>query len=271
MMMREHGGDGTSLMPHADVRDTRDMVTEFLGFSFDRADPAYALQRILQRAPDAPFAYVITPNVDHVVRLQCLRSDLWPAYRHAWLTLCDSRILARLAASAAVRLDVTTGSDLTATLFRSGMARDDRIAIVGGDPAIVEALRREHGFTNIVHHNPPMGFISDPLERLIAIDFVANARARYTFLAVGSPQQEILAYHIARGGNAVGVGLCVGASLEFLTGARRRAPWIVQMLSLEWLFRLLSNPVRLWRRYLLDGPLIFSIFRHWQRLDRRWS
>jgi N-acetylglucosaminyldiphosphoundecaprenol N-acetyl-beta-D-mannosaminyltransferase len=252
------------------VRNTRSPA-EFLGFAFDCIDPAIALKRILAREAKAPFAYIITPNVDHVVRLQCARSDLWPAYRHAWLTLCDSRVLSKLAASVRVHLPVTTGSDLTASMFHSGMAGDDRIAVVGGDPAMVDMLRKRGGFTNLVHYNPPMGFINDPLQRLLAVDFVVNARARFTFLAVGSPQQEILAYEVARGGEAVGVGLCVGASLEFITGSKVRAPQIFQLFAMEWLFRLATDPARLWRRYLIDGPLIFSIFRHWRTFIRPWS
>lgn len=246
-------------------------TAEFLGFAFDRIEPDVALKSILARAAHAPFAYVITPNVDHVVRLQCARSDLWPAYRHAWLTLCDSRILAKLAGSVRVNLPVTTGSDLTAEMFRTAIARDDRVAILGGDAAMIETLRTSGGFTNLVHYNPPMGFINDPLERLLAVDFVVNAQARFTFLAVGSPQQEILAYEVARTGEAVGVGLCIGASLDFIGGKTTRAPRIVQKLSMEWLFRLATNPARLWRRYLIDGPMIFSIFRHWRRLVQPWS
>jgi len=243
---------------------------DFLGLSFDCAAPEAAMEQIIARPTDAPFAYVITPNVDHVVRLRCARSDLWPAYRHAWLTLCDSRILARLAAHAEVQLPVTTGSDLTESLFSSGMARDDRIAVLGGDPAMIETLRTQYGYTNLVHHNPPMGFITDQEQRFLAIDFIVNARARFTFLAVGSPQQEILAHQVARCVGAIGIGLCIGASLEFLCGKQTRAPRLLQKLSMEWLFRLFSDPMRLWRRYLVDGPMIFSIFRHCQHFARRW-
>lgn len=238
-------------------------VSEFLGFRFDRISQERAQNQIMARPADAPFAYVVTPNVDHVVRLRCSRSDLWPIYRRAWMTLCDSRILAKLAAREAVRLPVTPGSDLTAWLFGSGLLRDERIAIVGGSPALIEILRDRYQLRDVVHHNPIMGFAQDPAALAEARDFVAASGARFTFLAVGSPQQEILAYAIHKSGKAKGIGLCVGASLEFLSGDRARAPRILQALSLEWLFRLLSNPMRMWRRYLVDGPLIFSLVHQW--------
>jgi N-acetylglucosaminyldiphosphoundecaprenol N-acetyl-beta-D-mannosaminyltransferase len=246
-------------------------TSDFLGLTFDRLEADAAVGAIVARDPAAPFAYVVTPNVDHVVRLSCNRSDLWPAYRHAWLTLCDSRILAKLAARAGVRLPVVPGSDVTQTLFRDAMARSDLIAIVGGSAALVDDLRMRYGFTRLLHYNPPMGFIRDPAERARAADFVVAARARYTFLAVGSPQQELLAQAVARTEQGQGVAMCVGASLEFLVGAQTRAPRIVQRLALEWLYRLATDPARLWRRYLVEGPLIFLVFRQWRQVHRRKS
>jgi N-acetylglucosaminyldiphosphoundecaprenol N-acetyl-beta-D-mannosaminyltransferase len=241
-------------------------TADFLDVNFQRTASAVALREIMQRKDDAPFAYVVTPNVHHLVRLHQLRSDLWPAYRHAWLTLCDSRILGRLALRASVDLPVVPGSDLTAHLLKEAIPRDAHIAILGGSEALVADLCRLHGLTNVSHHNPPMSFIDDPREIERAVEFVVNARARFTFLAVGSPQQEILAYRIASTGRAVGIGLCIGASLCFLTGEQHRAPVAMQRLSLEWLFRLMCNPKRMWRRYLVDGPRIFMIYRDWRRL-----
>ncbi|MET0179983.1 MAG: WecB/TagA/CpsF family glycosyltransferase [Novosphingobium sp.] len=236
---------------------------QFVDVAFtDRGTPS-VLEAVAGRPPGAPFVYIVTPNVDHVVRLQRSRSDLWPAYRGAWMTLCDSRILARLAQRAGFALPVVPGSDLTAELFARVIEPGDRIAVLGGRPATLARLVERYGLREVAHYGPPMGFIDDPLEVARAVRFLVEARARYSFLAVGSPQQEIVAYRLARAGAATGVGLCVGASLEFLSGDQDRAPVLVQRLALEWLYRLVSNPRRLWRRYLIDGPEIFSIARRW--------
>lgn len=240
-------------------------TARFLDFDFQRGDVDAVLTNIATRPADASFAYVVTPNVDHVVRLERVRSDLWPVYRRAWLTLCDSRILARLAASAGLRLPVVPGSDLTAALFDKVIAPDDRIAVLGGSAEMIAELRRRYGLNNVLHYNPPMGFINDAHERGRAISFLIEARARYSLLAVGSPQQEILAWKVQASGAATGIGLCVGASLQFLSSEKTRAPELVQKLSLEWLFRLAQEPRRMWRRYLIDGPRIFAIFQQWRR------
>ena len=68
-------------------------------------------------------------------------------------------------------------------------------------------------------------------------------------------------------GDVKGVGLCCGASLDFLTGKTARAPQWMRKSRLEWLHRLLSEPKRLAKRYLLDGPAIFKIWRRTRRSD----
>lgn len=237
----------------------------FLDVGFSSLDGAEVLHTVSERAPDAPFAYVVTPNVDHVVRLQRNRSDLWPAYRAAWMTLCDSRILALLARHMGYSLPVLPGSDLTQAMFERVVKPADKIAIVGGSAEKIRKLIDRYGLRNVHHYNPPMGFISDPTEVRRTVDFINRTGARYTFLAVGSPQQEILAFRLKLSGAGKGIGFCVGASMDFLTGVQKRAPRIMRLLALEWLHRLASNPGRMWRRYLYEGPMIFQITRDWKR------
>lgn len=239
----------------------------FLDMDFCDMSVKEALGAILERPLGAPFAYVVTPNVDHVVRIQRRRSDLWPAYRSAWLCLCDSRILSRLAAHAGVELPAAPGSDLTVALLTAIHRSGDRIAIVGGSDALIDRLRVMLPTVDFVHHNPPMGFIANLQAFAEARDFLIDAKARFSILAVGCPQQELLAWHVARSGRATGTALCVGASLDFLTGDQRRAPEWMQTISMEWLFRLMTNPRRLWRRYVIEGPVIWPIYRSW--LTRR--
>ncbi|TCM20823.1 exopolysaccharide biosynthesis WecB/TagA/CpsF family protein [Novosphingobium sp. PhB165] len=253
-----------ALSPAAEmIRKSSDPV-EFLELAFTPIDMETALDAVIRRAPSARFTYVVTPNVDHVVRLQLQRSDLWPAYRGAWMTLCDSRILSRLARTVGRDLPVVTGSDLTAALFER-IAPDDPVAILGGSSAKIDEIAKRFGLRNVRHYNPPMGFIHNPRELARAVRFVVEAKARYSFLAVGSPQQEIVARRVAKACGARGVGFCIGASLDFLTGEEQRAPVVMQQMALEWLYRLCANPQRLWRRYLIEGPQIFSIHQTWCR------
>jgi exopolysaccharide biosynthesis WecB/TagA/CpsF family protein len=83
--------------------------------------------------------------------------------------------------------------------------------------------------------------------------------ARFILIAVGSPQQELIAAAICDMPDARGTGLCIGAAIDYLAGRERRAPRWMRRLALEWLHRLLVNPARMWRRYLVDGPRIFLL------------
>jgi N-acetylglucosaminyldiphosphoundecaprenol N-acetyl-beta-D-mannosaminyltransferase len=230
----------------------------FLGYRFDTGSIDDAVNNILTET-GGHFKYLVTPNVQHMVRLLDDPTSLRPLYDGAWRVFCDSRVLSRLARFGGRRLPVVTGSDLTAKIIaRAGNLRLT-VAIVGPAAEAGDVLRRRYPGLNVVLHTPPMGFITSDLEIQKCVDFVVSAQAPLTFLALGTPQQEILAGHIASHPQARGVGLCVGASIDFLTGKQHRAPVWVQKAGLEWLHRLLSDPRRLASRYLIECPRIFYL------------
>ncbi len=232
---------------------------QLLGLDFANLDVAEAAVLLAARPAEAPFGYVVTPNADHLVRLA--RDPAVAAlYRHAWLRLLDSRVVA--AAAAALRLPVprvAPGSDVTTLLLTRHLRPGERIAIVGLSPIWLPALVARYGLAPPAHYDPPMGFATDPAAVAATVAFVLAHPARFVFLAVGSPQQEVLAAAIAATGRATGIGLCIGASLEFLAGVSRRAPAWMRRAGLEWLFRLGSDPRRLARRYLWHSPAVFRL------------
>lgn len=104
-----------------------------------------------------------------------------------------------------------------------------------------------------------MGFINKPEEVEALVKEVEGLAAHYVFLAVGSPRQEILAAKI-RQSSAIGVGLCIGASINFLVGKEVRAPIWMQKLHIEWLYRMLQDPKRLVRRYVMNAVWLPKIY-----------
>ena len=236
-----------------------DADPHLLGLRFDPMTLGQAADWIGARSAETPFGYVVTPNADHLVRLGRFQ-DLRGPYQSASLCLLDSRVVRRLARMIGLRPPpVVTGSDLTEVLLRTHLRPGERITIVGMTASEVAALARRFALTAPAHHNPPMGFEHDPVAFRRAVDFVLAHPARFIFLAVGSPRQERLAHAIAATGLASGTGLCIGASLSFAAGTRRRAPVWMRRAGLEWLFRLGCEPRRLWRRYLCDGPAIVRL------------
>ncbi len=230
----------------------------FLGIDFDGASTASAADDILA-AGKLPFRYVVTPNVHHVVKLHETGGDGFVRYADAWKVYCDSRVLSQLARACGLNLPVVTGSDLTAMLVQRASDLNLKVAIVGPSAEDCAILARRYPGLDISSYTPPMGFIHSEAEVKKCIDFVVSHPAALTFLAVGMPQQEILAQRIAEQGEARGVGLCIGASIDFLTLKQQRAPLWVQRFGLEWMHRLLSDPKRLARRYLIECPRIFPL------------
>lgn len=230
-----------------------------LGRQFADLDTRQAAAWLSRRSPGAPFGYVVTPNADHFVRLH-RQPQLAPLYDRALLRLLDSRVVARAASGLGLPVPpVATGSDLTTLILRCHTQPGERLTIIGLHPDHLPALIRDTAIAPPAHHNPPRGFEHDPPALRAAVDFALANPARFTLLALGSPRQEILAAAIEATGQATGIGLCIGASLDFLAGAATRAPAWMQHASLEWLHRLATNPRRLARRYLLDCPAIVPL------------
>jgi N-acetylglucosaminyldiphosphoundecaprenol N-acetyl-beta-D-mannosaminyltransferase len=241
-------------------------TAEFLGLPFARCDLAAAHEWVLEHLRQPGFSYVVTPNVDHMVRLH--RADdpaLWRIYREADLRLCDSRILARLASWSGLDMSVVAGSDLTARLLSQALPQGTRIALIGGSAAQRDWLAAARPEAEHFHHQPPMGLRTNAGAQAAVAEFIEAVGPHLVLLTVGAPQSEIVAQLVKARGQAQGVALCVGASLEFLTGEKRRASRFVQAVSMEWEHRLLSEPRRLWRRYLVEGPEILAIWLRWRR------
>ena len=227
----------------------------FLDLPFDDLDARQAAACILRRPALAPFAYVVTPNADHLARL---RRDpaLLPLYEAAFLCLLDSRLLANVADALRVtRPALATGADLTAALLPA--LAGETVTVIGMDEAEFQSLKRRFPGIAWRHHAPPMRLGANPAAFAAAVDFATAAPARCTFIALGSPLQERLAAAIAAQPRATGIGLCIGAALGFAAGKGRAPAWM-QRAGMEWLHRLGRDPRRLAGRYLLDDPPILA-------------
>ena len=258
-------GEDRRKTPRADTIDWRGDARshEFIGGVFDPLTPIQTLSRAKWMTLNHGFRFIVTPNVDHLVRVSKEPDVFNPLYEASWLSVCDSRILELLAKFSGIPLKAVPGSDLTQQLFDNVITKDDPITVIGADKEIIETVKSLYGLDKINHYEPPFGLRHKPDEVAKTAEFIAKNPARYVFICVGSPQQEMVAKACLDRGDCVGLGLCVGASLDFLSGRTKRAPKWMQNARIEWLHRLASEPKRLWKRYLIDGPKIFWLWIKW--------
>jgi len=219
---------------------------------------------------------VVTPNVDHFSRLcgNKLSNDFSDTYQVADIILCDSRIIRILSYITPNRLsNVVPGSDLTKELLQQKWMRSERVCVIGTSLEEFRLVATSFKLCEAFHYNPPMGFIHLESEVSKCIDFIFSCQPSYVFLAVGSPQQEVLAKKIKDlyilKENSIRYVFCVGASLDFLSGKTVRAPLWIQKLSLEWLHRALSEPRRMVPRYFKNAGWLFQfvfsvLFKKWR-------
>ncbi|MGC8856755.1 MAG: WecB/TagA/CpsF family glycosyltransferase [Anaerolineae bacterium] len=130
------------------------------------------------------------------------------------------------------------------------------VGFYGGAPEVLELLvkqmqARNPGLNIVYSFSPPFRELS-AIEDEQIVETINASGARILFVGLGCPKQE--RWMAAHRGRIRAVMIGVGAAFDFHAGAKPQAPLILQRLGLEWLFRFLHEPRRLWRRYLFHNP-----------------
>ncbi|MFI7589572.1 WecB/TagA/CpsF family glycosyltransferase [Spongisporangium articulatum] len=217
--------------------------------------------RRLALGPDA--ALVVTANADHVVRMQT-DEGLAAAYAAADLALIDGQPLAWTARLMAQPTPRVAGVDLFETLCASADSADSRLRLflLGGSErnsaAALSVLRERHPALSIVGRNTDW---VTPENSARVVDEIRSSGANVVAVFFGCPKQERWV-HEHRDALPAGAYLCLGGTVDIVSGALPRAGRRWQALGLEWLHRLMLEPRRLWRRYLVaDLPFALIALR----------
>ena len=156
--------------------------------------------------------------------------------------------------------DRVYGPDLTLLLCRRAAEEGVSIYLYGGSPAVVEKLQRRLSeqipdLKIAGYESPPFRPLTDE-EDAEVVQRINDSGAGIVFIGLGCPKQDTFAYQHRDRIN--GVQVCVGAAFDFHAGEKRTAPSWMQRHGLEWLFRLASEPRRLWRRYLATNSIFVA-------------
>jgi len=162
--------------------------------------------------------------------------------------------------------DRVYGPEFTLRCCDAAARRGVPIYLYGSSPAVIEKLSHNllERFPDLKiagQESPPYRALT-PEENAAAIDRINASGAKLLFLGIGCPKQEEFAF--AHRKSIKAVQLCVGAAFDFHAGVKRMAPKWMQKRGLEWLYRLLSEPRRLWKRYFMTNTLFILYFlREW--------
>jgi len=157
--------------------------------------------------------------------------------------------------------DRVYGPELTFRLCAAAANAGVPIYLYGATDPVLELLEK-----NLTEKFPALqivGKFSPPFRPLTpeedaeVVERINASGAKIVFLGIGCPKQEIFAYE--HRSSIKGVQLCVGAAFDFHAGMKKTAPAWMQRYSLEWLFRLCSEPGRLWKRYLVTNTIFIML------------
>ena len=154
------------------------------------------------------------------------------------------------------------GPDLMLGLCERSLHVDYRHFLYGGAPGVPELLGRRlqeryPGLTIVGTYSPPFRPLT-PEEDAEVVELINQTRPDIVWVGLSTPKQELwMAEHVSKLHNVVMIG--VGAAFDFHAGIKRQAPPWMQRHGLEWLFRLLQEPRRLWKRYLPNIPTFFFL------------
>ena len=209
---------------------------------------------------------LITPNVDHLVKLQ-KDKDFYDVYQKAEWVVCDSKILYLMSKLLKEPLPeaIPGSSFFTAYYMYHKNDRNCKIFLLGAAEGIAEKamknINEKVGRRIVVGaHSPSYGFEKNEQECEELVRIVNESGANVLLVGVGAPKQEkwIMKYRDRMSG--VDVFMALGATIDFEAGTLKRAPKVWQKCGMEWLYRVIKEPKRLFKRYFVDDMQFFYYF-----------
>jgi N-acetylglucosaminyldiphosphoundecaprenol N-acetyl-beta-D-mannosaminyltransferase len=246
------------------VRDAASDRIVIDGLAFDNVTMGEAIDLVENYIDRGKEMLVVTTNVDNLLTLS-RDEEFRRAYAAADLVLADGVPLLWLARLQGTPLkDRVSGADFVVEFCRMAAQRGRRVFFLGGLEGVAQRAaevlqKRFPGLTVVGSHSPSWNFDRKEDENRQIVEMIKQQRPDILFIAAGAPKQENwLSRYRAEFGPVVSMG--VGAAFDFVSGYKRRAPQVLRSCGLEWLWRLVHEPRRLFRRYILeDFPFFLNL------------
>lgn len=228
-----------------------------LGYRVDPVGLEQTVELVVSRAlDDAPGAYVCLTNVHTTVESQ-KDERLRAAAADSYLSVPDGMPLVWILRRQGERhTEKVTGIEFMPLVARSGIKHDLKHFFYGGAPGVAAAAAA--GLQARVPGTRVAGSMTPPFTDGVEWELgplqeeLRRSEPHILWVGLGAPKQEIWMHHVA-GRLDVPLAIGVGAAFDFLAGTKKAAPRYLSRMGLEWLYRLASEPGRLWRRYLVGN------------------
>ena len=209
---------------------------------------------------------LITPNLDHLIKLQKDR-DFYECYQQTEWVVCDSRVLYFLSKLLKKSFPEAIPGSSFFTAFYEYHKEDPncKIFLLGAREGIskkaMERINEKVGRPIIVGaHSPSFGFEKNERECEELVQIVNDSGANVVLVGVGAPKQEKWIMKWKSKMPNVDIWMALGATIDFEAGTLKRAPRFYQKIGMEWLYRFLKEPKRLFKRYFVDDMKFFSYY-----------
>ncbi|CAM2077818.1 MAG: WecB/TagA/CpsF family glycosyltransferase [uncultured Clostridium sp.] len=236
---------------------------KFLNTEVDNLTMNEAVQKIEQLILSKKPSYVVTPNVDHIVKLE-KDKEFQEVYKEADLILTDGMPLIWISKMKKTPIkEKVSGSDLFPEVCKLAANKGYKVFLLGAAEGVAakaaENLKEKYKGLNIVGtYSPSYGFEKNEEEIQQIIKMINEVKPEVLAVGLGAPKQEKFLYNYRNQLN-VPVALAIGASIDFEAGNIDRAPEWMQRSGLEWFYRLCKEPKRMFKRYLVDDMKIFKL------------
>lgn len=236
---------------------------KFMNTEIDNLTMKEALKKIDELIKINRNAYVVTPNVDHIIQID-RGGELVEVYRHANLILTDGKPLIWISKWYGTPIkEKISGSDLFPRLCYMASKKGYKMFFLGAAEGVAAKAaenleKRFPGLQVVGTYSPPFGFEKDEVEMGKIKAMIKASNPHILIVGLGCPKQELFILH-HKDDLEVPISLGLGASLDFEAGVVKRAPKWMANHGLEWLYRITQDPKRLAKRYLVDDRKILKL------------
>ncbi len=248
-------------------------VIDFLGIRLDNLTSKELLDHIDYCIEKREPCHVVGLNVDQAVRV------IEDQYSHeifdnadivftdgkpiVWMTKWLNRPV----------VEKISGPDLLLLLCERAAQKGYKVFFLGGRPMAAErtAANLKDKFPNldcVGTYSPSFGFENKPDEMRKIIQLLRKSKADQLFVGLGSPKQDIFIYENMKDYN-IPVSYSMGAALDYISGSLRRAPKFMSDHGMEWLYRFIQEPRRMFKRYFITDIRIVKYFFKYKKSEKK--